>query len=1366
MTPLLQDPKLLPAIQTDVLQVAYDRPVLEVILTMYQAHSSYALVVEAGKPLGIFTERDLVAIANQPWDLRNQAIGEIMTHPVISLSENSDHTLFSLLALLQDSHIRHLPITSSSGHLLGIITLHSLRQILEPADLLQMRRVGDLNLRVPLTILPTADLAAVAHLMASHRRSCVIVIDSPSTEHPWRMNTITPLGIITERDIVQFMAMELDLRDIPAQAVMSSPLIPVYGEMTLWDVKTLMERHHIRRLVVLGENQGLVGIITQTDLMHALDPLEMLRTIAALRDSERQKTQALRTSQASLAAAQRVARVGSWQLNLKSQVFEGFEETLAIFGLDPQLTSISHAQLQALMGPDDRALWQQTLAEASRHQQCFQVDFRICRPDGTLRYVEARGEPLFEGDRSMALDKLQSPDVFFGTLLDITSRKVAAIALEEKEQFLRSIYEGADVGIVIVAVQDQNPRFIYQRANPTYERLTHIKEAQIWGKEPQDLWDPITAQQAVTHYQRCLDSGDRVTYEECRIIQGQELCWLTTLSPLRTSQGRINQIIVTISNITAQKQREQALQFIVEGTAATTGQAFFRSCVYYLAKVLNLRYALVAQVVGSVGNAPPSPQPLQPQPVAHPVPHKVRTLAFWQGEDWAASEIYDVTNTPCGQTLQGDTCYYRDGVQAHFPQHPILQHWNVEGYLGIPLRHSHGEILGHLAVMHTEPLIQDSTQALILKIFAARAAAELERQTMEDALAVSEGQYRDLVQTVDCIILRCDTQGRIRFLNEYGQRFFGFSLGELQGRSVLGTIVPRTESSGRDLAFLMEDIYINPELYRSNDHENLKANGDRVWVSWRNRPVFNDQGDLLEMLSIGTDITAQKQAEEEMKRHNVQLQKATQEANAANRVKSEFLANMSHELRTPLNAILGFSQLLARDNNLTADHHKKLQIINNSGEHLLRLINDVLEMSKIEAGQTQITVTPCDLFSLLETLEQMFSLKTKAKGLVLSFSRTAEVPRSVLIDEGKLRQVLINLLGNAIKFTDRGSIHLRVSALLNPHVPSHVPLPRVTPAPTGSASPDPTCILIFEVEDTGPGIAPADQAAVFQSFVQSSSAVSSDAGTGLGLAISQRYVNLLGGEISVDSQVGQGTCFSFAVPAAVVAASLSAPVTQGQVLSLAPGQPSYRILVVEDRWESREFLVQLLRSTGFEVREASNGQEAIAQWEQWHPHLIFMDMRMPVMDGYEATRYIKSHLQGQATVIVALTASALEEERSLVLSAGCDDFMRKPFRETVLFDKIAQYLQVDYIRATPDRPQPRSSSEPTLAWDPAQVIAHLDSQWVAQLHAASKLADEEVTLHLLTSLGSDQNQLAATLQQWVEEFRYDLIMALTLPSLS
>ncbi|MGF1479012.1 MAG: ATP-binding protein [Cyanophyceae cyanobacterium] len=506
----------------------------------------------------------------------------------------------------------------------------------------------------------------------------------------------------------------------------------------------------------------------------------------------------------------------------------------------------------------------------------------------------------------------------------------------------------------------------------------------------------------------------------------------------------------------------------------------------------------------------------------------------------------------------------------------------------------------------------------------------------------------------------------------------------------------------------------------------------------------------LERLQAQSDLQeANKHLEQRVAERTAQLAASTKaaetarlKAETANRTKSEFLARMSHELRTPLNAILGFTQLLLREP-LTAPQQEQLRIINRSGEHLLQLINDVLEMSKIEAGRATLNCNSFDLHRLLSSLEEMLKLKAAAKRLQLICDCSTQVPRYVYTDEGKLQQVLINLLSNAIKFTATGGVTLRVGV-----------------GPQDSED-ETSCTIVFEVEDTGPGIAVEELDTLFEAFVQTTTGRQSQTGTGLGLSISQKFAQLMGGNMSVDSTLGKGSIFRCRVPVRLAQADdlVKTQQSQRRPIRLAANQPQYRLLVVEDRWENRKLLVKLLTALGFAVRQAKNGQEGIALWESWNPHLILMDMCMPVMNGYEAAKQIKAHPQGQATTILALTASAFEEERNAILAAGCDDFIRKPFREEILLNCIAEHLKVryDYKDEASDEPLPL----PVLAPDALQTMS---ADWVAQLRNAATQVDAELVTALIQEIPEENAQLIGGLNHLVSQFRFDQIVSLTASS--
>ncbi len=515
---------------------------------------------------------------------------------------------------------------------------------------------------------------------------------------------------------------------------------------------------------------------------------------------------------------------------------------------------------------------------------------------------------------------------------------------------------------------------------------------------------------------------------------------------------------------------------------------------------------------------------------------------------------------------------------------------------------------------------------------------------------------------------------------------------------------------------------------------------------------------------LGRAVEQSRALEEETRRKSrdlveliEKLRHQEKSAQEANRAKSVFLSNMSHELRTPLNAILGFVQLMERVQDRSPEDKEHLAILSRSGEHLLGLINDVLSISKIESGAVELEERAFSPARLFASLEEMFREKARARGLELTLDLDPGLPRHTLGDEGKLRQVLINLLGNAVKFTAKGGVRLAARWLAD--------------------RPD-SGRLDVAVSDTGPGIRPEEKDRLFELFVQTETGRKSREGTGLGLAISRGFVRLLGGDIAVsgveersrEASTEHGTTFRFDVPLKVVREADSQPVSPAnrRVIGLAPGQRAFRVLIADDSPEGRLLLVRLLMPLGFQIREASDGQEAVEAWSGFRPDVVLMDMRMPVLEGHEATREIRRRemrITGKGaskTAIIALTANAFEHDREMLYEAGGDDFIAKPFHEATLFQKLAEHVDMRFVYEEPTAtraPEPGRDARPAEFPTRERLQAILPETRQA-LREALIIGDDEGAAALVERIGARDADLGAQLRPLMRGLRFDELLEL------
>lgn len=1009
--------------------------------------------------------------------------------------------------------------------------------------------------------------------------------------------------------------------------------------------------------------------------------------------------QALRQSEQRYATLTSAAPVGIYRTSLEGNCLYVNERWCHIAGLTAT-EAAGTGWIQALH-PDDRTMIAQEWERFIQAQGTFRLEYRFQRPDGSITWVF--GQAVAERD-----DK---GDVkgYVGTITDISDRKQAEQDLQESRNMLELVLDTIPQRVFW---KNRESRFL--GCNTTFAQDYELTAEDIVGKTDQELpWKSWAQLYQADDAEVITSQKPKLNYEELtNNVHGQQIWIRSSKIPLTNSQGDIIGILGCYDDITDRKQAEAQLQ---------EQEQFLRSIYEGVSQPIFVTDVLPDNTIQIVGWNPTT-----------------TVLTGKSSADVAGKSIQDAFEAHDTQDiLERHAQCIAAKKPLTFEEQVILQgqtRWMVSTYN--PLINHEGRV--HRIV----GTVYDIT----------------DRKLAEIALQEAQQFAQSIAENTPNIIYIYDLIGqRNLYTNQEIFTLLGYTSTEVQAMQsgFLESIIhpddwPIIQQFQTDIA-QADDNHIFELEYRL-----LHRDGKWRWLYDRITIFKRDEtGRVIHYIGSGQDITERKALEQELRQINAELENRVEErtmdlrqameaAETANRAKSTFLANMSHELRTPLNAILGFAQLMSRDRTLDTEKRQQLSIINRSGEHLLHLINDILEMSKIEAGRIIFTPTCLDLHTLLDMLQELFYLRAAEKGLQFTIERVFILHPYVETDENKLRQVLINLIGNAIKFTQQGHVTLRVQMDLGSHL-------------TGSRS----GILSFKVEDTGLGIEPSELASLFEPFTQSKNRQRVQEGTGLGLPISRQFVQLMGGDLTVQSQPGVGSTFAFSIPVQLAeVAAISRTLPTREIIGLAPNQVPPRILVVEDNDTNRQLLVQLLQSVGFEVQAATQGEEAIALWETWQPQLIWMDMRMPVMDGYEATRQIRQREVEAGTptptVILALTANAFEEDRARALNVGCHDFFRKPFQETELLEKMASLLGVHYTYTEPAQEKVlRVSTEEAIA-----VLRSCPDAWLRQFHQATlHLNSDQITI-LIQQIHGAEPKLTDLLQEYLNDFDFEAILEL------
>ncbi|HEY9618103.1 MAG TPA: PAS domain S-box protein [Microcoleaceae cyanobacterium] len=1075
--------------------------------------------------------------------------------------------------------------------------------------------------------------------------------------------------------------------------------------------------------------------------------------------------------------------------------------------------------------PDDRLGYQHAVATSYERMQPFTHEWRILTPSGQLKWIQANSRPERRANGDL---------VWHGIVIDVTDRKQSELALQESEQRLQAILDSAPLAIFIKDLQGR-----YVQVNSAYEQMTNLSRAQLIGMTDYDLLPADFAAECEVSDQTALTENRIVTFEESVPFVDGTRYLLVTKFPLLDTIGNPYAVCGITVDLSDRKRYEESLKQYQKVVAATT-DAICLLDRNYTYQLVNHAYAALQgrSPEDLIGHSVPEilgqrffDTPIQQQ-LARCLAGEVINYQMWFSYPKIGKRFIDVTYSPQldgDGTVSGVVTSIRDITSLKQAEAALRQSEHkfkgafdtlssgmclvspagglqeVNAALCELLGYSEPEVLGLRLQDIVHPEDHQVGLELAKKLFAGEVSGYRveqrfltkehrslwglvsvgllrdpqqrplyliiqitdisDRKRAEEALRHSEATNRALIQAIPDLLIRVNLDGKYV---------------DVQNTGNIAILHPEHMVSG-------SSVYDNLPLERAEERmqyvrQALQTQSLQLYEYQLeiNHTIHYEEARLIpcsehEVLIMIRDISDRKYAE-------IELQQAKEAAEAANYAKSLFLANMSHELRTPLNVVLGFAQLMQRDGSLSAERRENLRIMRRSGEHLLHLINDILDLSKIEAGRINLDEKTVDLLDLLSTLQDMFRERAEAKGLRFQLELAPDLPAAIVVDANKLRQVLINLLNNAIKFTQTGAVTLRVygdwqlEGREDGEEITRLLLPATSPSPPSSPSSPHILPLIFEVVDTGVGIAPEELTTIFDAFTQAQAGRISLEGTGLGLTISQKLVRLMGGEITVSSQMNHGSTFRFCIPVQLATIG-DIPIrwSQGQVISLAPDQPTYRILVVDDQSTNRQVLVKLLTEIGLEVQEATDGEAAIAVWQQWQPHLIWMDIRMPGMGGYEAIATIRTTEQTQTrarskTVIIALTAQASTDDRAQALAIGCDDFVSKPLQEAEIFSKMATHLGLRYVYAPLDPMLSEISSTQTAALNPlpfksalpldATVLQVMPTEWITALYRAALNCDEDEVYPLIQQIPVEYSALIESLNHLVHDYKFEVIVQL------
>ncbi|BBC26403.1 multi-sensor hybrid histidine kinase [Pseudanabaena sp. ABRG5-3] len=1552
----------------------------------YDAHHnmrmgiSCVLIVEERQVIGILTERDVVRLITQSLPLDRLTVSDVMTHPVITLRESDFSEVLSAIKIFQQHHIRHLPIVDDQDHLVGLLTHDSLRQVFRPFELLRLRLVGEVMTSHVVCASPQASMWEIAQQMAEHQVSCVVIVEPLATQ----TSLLKPVGILTERDLVQLQSEEINLKNHLVNMRMSQPVLTVQPDDSLWAVQQRMEQKLIRRLVVTGAQGELLGIVTQSNVLKVFNPLEVYslaemleakvlqleaekaellasrtaelerlveertaslriaaereRLVAEIADrirvsldlqeildicvsevrdflecdrvlvyqfqldwsgiiiaesvaqglslslgnhiqdscfaeqttnlysddqpifvnniytagyadchvqlleqyqvkanlvvpirvsgqlwgllighqcqdfrqwqtsdisllrnisvqlaiaiqqsnayqqlqneiNEQKKSEAeLRRTEKLFREAQRIASLGNWELDLRTNHLYWSDEIFQIFEIDQQQFGATYEVFVNAIHPDDRGMVNDAYTQHLSDRRPYKIVHRLLMPDGRIKYVQEQCETIYDLDGT--------PMVSHGTVQDITQLKETELQLQELNQELEARVQAQTQELLQVnslqqAILDSTDYAIVSTDLHGIVKTFNAGAERMSGYKASELID-IANILSLHDLQELSDRADAVSQELDIEIANDEMLmamtakgvereeeWISirkdgsqfpssiSIKPLKDTNDQVIGFVGIARDITDQKAIERDRQ--LAETALKESEIRFRRVFEFnvvgmiftnfsgqitqandrfLEMLGYTRAELESGQINWQQMTPPEYVPQDLAAIAHLTTHQsidpwekayyhkdghyvyVLVGATMISEQDCVAVIVDISDRKKSENALRESQQFLQTVLDGFPFAVFWKDLNSvylgcnEMFLVTTGLSSLTEIVGKTDFDFPYTLDQirgfraddhQVMQSRIPKYFIEEKISmptgeERWLETNKVPLQDWEGNIIGVLGTFQDITRRKQIEQQLqqsrdqfqRLVIDIGDKFVFFSYSGVEGilNYISGGLMPifgleYEETIGRSWIDLIkwhpEDLQKALEFVRQMAAGEIDfhqfglrfthIDGTERTIMVSEHPLRDSEDNLVAVEGLAEDITESQKAQQLLLDMNQKLAISNEQLERATRLKDEFLANMSHELRTPLNAILGITEGLQEQvfGQLNPQQKKVLQTIEKSGHHLLELINDILDLAKIEAGKLYLDCNPTHLEQISQASVMFVKQQAMQKNVRLQVKCANALPE-ITIDERRIRQVLINLLNNAVKFTSEGgSVSLEVT------------MQEAKPEQLQSAIANSiTHWVRFAVIDTGIGIESEALKTLFQPFIQVDSALNRQyEGTGLGLALVKRIVELHGGYVSATSQVGVGSCFEIKLPynerSTPRPKKLSKVSASDNVIGESDDtSPSSVILLAEDNEANIVTLFNYLVAKGYRVIVAKDGQTAIDLVQIEQPDLVLMDIQMPVIDGLEAIKRIRSK---QFTMpIIALTALAMTGDREKCLAAGANDYLSKPIKLKQLTTLVEQLL--------------------------------------------------------------------------------------------